>query len=178
MNLYDTLASAMRDEAVRAASKHAPMHSHHEAKSVIEEELDEYWDLVKLNPNKPMVHPTKGYPLTVVQWRQELRDELVQVGAMCVRALHDLCAIEVDNTEMEKALRELYNRCEPTAGSQLPPMKDAGEDLRVADISLVGGMATNYSVYFHCGCSRTPNAGGTVTDRRCADNSCQRFGRR
>ena len=46
------------------------------------------------------------------------------------------------------------------------------------EISSVGGVPTKfYSVYFHCGCSRTPNAGGMVTDRRCADNNCQRLGR-
>lgn len=79
------------DEAIDAASKHARMHSHHEAKAVIEEEFTEYWDLVMLNPRKPMVHPRKGYPLTPEQRLQELREELIQTAAMCVRALVDLC---------------------------------------------------------------------------------------
>lgn len=105
MSDYTIIAAQLRDEAIRAASKHAPMHSHHEAKAVIEEEFDEYWDLVKLNPRKPMTHPTKGHAMTSDQWRQELRDELVQMGAMCVRALHDLCEETADVTEPSVNLR-------------------------------------------------------------------------
>lgn len=82
---------AVYEEAARAADLHDPMHSLHEAHSVIEEEFDEFWDLVKLNPKKPMVHPTKGTPLTVEQWEVELRSELIHTAAMCLRALHDLC---------------------------------------------------------------------------------------
>lgn len=81
----------IEEEAARAALKHKPMNSHHEAHSVILEEFDEYWDLVKLNPAKLMIHPTKGTPLSVGQWREELKTELIQTAAMCVRALHDLC---------------------------------------------------------------------------------------
>lgn len=83
--------TAVRAEFDEANAKHKPMHSHHEARAVIEEEFDEYWDLVKLNPNKPMVHPTKGYILTPEERNENLREELVQIAAMCVRALHDLC---------------------------------------------------------------------------------------
>lgn len=89
-SLYDAVDD-VRNEAARAASLHKPMHSLHEAKSVIEEEFDEFWDLVKLNPKKPMVHPTKGTPLTVEQWHEEIRTELIQTAAMCVRTLSDLC---------------------------------------------------------------------------------------
>ncbi len=88
---FDTIISTVADEALRAASLHKRMNSHHEAHSVIMEEFDEYWDLVKLNPKKPMVHPTKGTPLTVLEYSGELRMELIQTAAMCVRALHDLC---------------------------------------------------------------------------------------
>ena len=84
-------ATRIADEAIRAVSLHKPMNSHHEAKSVIEEEFNEYWDLVKLNPKKPMVHPTKGTPLTVEEWRTELKTELIQTAAVCLRTLHDLC---------------------------------------------------------------------------------------
>lgn len=85
------LSSTIYDEASRAASLYPAFNSHHEAKAVIEEEFDEYWDLVKLNPKKPMVHPTKGTPLTIEDWKRELRTELIQTAAMCLRALHDLC---------------------------------------------------------------------------------------
>lgn len=87
-----SIANEVAREALRAATLHKPMNSHHEAKSVIEEEFNEYWDLVKLNPRKPMTHPTKGYALTPEQRNQELREELIQTAAMCVRAVHDLCS--------------------------------------------------------------------------------------
>lgn len=83
------LALGMAAEAEQAAAKHAPFNSRHEAKAVIEEEFDEFWDLVKLNPKKPLIHPTKGHLMTVEQWQDEMREELVQVGAMCLRAIHD-----------------------------------------------------------------------------------------
>ncbi len=91
VELVQKAVVAVHDEAVRAAEMYPPMHSHHEAHSVIEEEFDEYWDIVKLNPRKPMIHPTKGTPLTVEEYRRELRTELIQTAAMCIRAVADLC---------------------------------------------------------------------------------------
>lgn len=91
--LADTALFLVSDEFKSASAKHKPMNSHHEAKAVIEEEFDEYWDLVKLNPNKQMVHPTKGYLLTPQMRNEEMREELVQMAAMCLRALHDLCEL-------------------------------------------------------------------------------------
>lgn len=88
--LADIAAKAYQ-EAERATALHQPMRSLHEAKAVIEEEFDEFWDLVKLNPNKPMVHPTKGHVLSVEEWKREIRLELIQTAAMCLRAVHDLC---------------------------------------------------------------------------------------
>ena len=52
--------------------------THHEAKAVIEEELDEYWDLVKMV--KPNFVP-KG----------EMREELIDIAAMALKALVSLC---------------------------------------------------------------------------------------
>ncbi len=80
---YDELHMAMDEHTT-------PFHSHHEAKAVIEEELDEYWDLVKLNPRKPMIHPTKGHSMTVEMWKNELRQELRQIAAMAMRAMVNL----------------------------------------------------------------------------------------
>lgn len=90
-SLYDA-ADDVVSEALRATTLHPQtFYNHHEAHSVILEEFDEYWDLVKLNPRKPMFHPTKGYALSVEAWKQELRDELIQTAAMCLRALSELC---------------------------------------------------------------------------------------
>lgn len=88
---FELLLSKIIQEAIRAAEKHRPMASHHEAKAVIEEEFEEYWDLVKLNPKKPMTHPSKGTALSFEGWKAELKLELIQTAAMCLRALHDLC---------------------------------------------------------------------------------------
>lgn len=65
-------------EAGRAAAKHAPMHSHHEAYGVITEEYREYEAEVFKGGSVPR-DPAA------------LRAELVQTAAMCLRALHDLC---------------------------------------------------------------------------------------
>jgi hypothetical protein len=65
-------------EAMRAGEKHPPMHSHHEAYSVIREEFEEYWDEVKKGGSTPR------------DWA-DLQTELIQTAAMCLRALHDLC---------------------------------------------------------------------------------------
>ena len=64
-------------EATVAASKYPRMSSHHEAYAVILEELDEYWDEVKKKSSK--------------RDRFNLRLELIQTAAMCLRTLHDLC---------------------------------------------------------------------------------------
>ena len=66
------------NETIRAMAKHMPMNSFHEAYAVILEEVDEFWDEVKKkNPDK-----------------EKIREELVQIGAMAVRAIAELCIIE------------------------------------------------------------------------------------
>ncbi len=88
----DSLAVDVTKEAYKAAMVHAPMHSHHEAHSVIAEEFDEYWELVMLNPAKgKMWLPSKGIWITPEERKELIRKELTQMGAMCLRALHDLC---------------------------------------------------------------------------------------
>ncbi len=64
-------------EMMRATRKHKPMASWHEAHSVIEEEFDEFWDEVKKGGSVPRDYPA-------------LRTEVIQLAAMCLRALHDL----------------------------------------------------------------------------------------
>ena len=66
-------------EVLRATSIHKPMNSPHEAHSVIEEEFDEFWDEVK-QYNLPKGRDT----------RPRMREELVQLAAMVVRAISDV----------------------------------------------------------------------------------------
>jgi hypothetical protein len=70
-------------EVERAMELYKGIVSLHEAKAVIEEELDEFWDLVKQNPKKLNDLHRK------IRARG-LREELIQTAAMCVRAIVDL----------------------------------------------------------------------------------------
>ena len=67
--------AAVYRELARARTKNGPMHSHHEAWGVIQEELDEVWDEVKRQQPDP----------------QRIIAELVQVAAMCARWAEDVC---------------------------------------------------------------------------------------
>lgn len=61
-------------EAIRAGSKHAPMHSAHEGYAVLREEVDELWEHVKNDT---------GYT-------NDARKEAIQIAAMGVRYVLDL----------------------------------------------------------------------------------------
>lgn len=70
-------------EVNRASGLHKGIVSLHEAKAVIEEELEEFWELVKVNPGK--LSPTEQKTRMV-----KIHEELIQTAAMCVRAIADL----------------------------------------------------------------------------------------
>ena len=74
----DYVVAVVRDEAERAARKHKPMNSHHEAYAVILEEFEEYWAEVQKGGSTP-------------RDPEALKTELIQTAAMCCRALKDLC---------------------------------------------------------------------------------------
>lgn len=65
------------DEVDRAQAKYPTFASSHEGYAVILEELDELWDLVKANKG------VKGSP--------EMTQECIQIAAMAVRFIEDLC---------------------------------------------------------------------------------------
>jgi predicted acylesterase/phospholipase RssA len=70
-------------EVIRARQLHRGMNSLHESYAVILEELDEFWEQVKVNPKKlsPEAQQVR---------MEELRKELIQTAAMCVRSILDL----------------------------------------------------------------------------------------
>lgn len=68
--------NAIADEISAARSKHKPLNSSHEAFAVIKEELDEFWDEVRKK--------------SAERSRENMKNELVQTAAMCVRAISDL----------------------------------------------------------------------------------------
>jgi hypothetical protein len=49
---FRKICEEVRSEIVRAVSLHGSMKSQHEVYAVILEGLDEFWDLVKINPKK------------------------------------------------------------------------------------------------------------------------------
>lgn len=77
------VCSAVNTEVNRAMKLHRGMNSAHEAYGVILEELDEFWDEVKVNPKK--LHPELA-----VKRLENMRTELIQIAAMAIRAVHDL----------------------------------------------------------------------------------------
>lgn len=73
----------VQQEVSRAIELHEGMNCQHEAYAVILEELEEFWEQVKINPKK--LSPANQKLRTA-----KLRSELIQTAAMCVRAIHDL----------------------------------------------------------------------------------------
>lgn len=68
-----TFLEEVAAEVVRARLKHGPMNSLHEAYAVILEELDEFWEEVR----------AQQFDAT------NAHKELVQIAAMCQRAVED-----------------------------------------------------------------------------------------
>ena len=76
---YEVNREVQRAMGLRNGGGHAAMNSPHEAYAVILEELDEYWDEVKIyNPHK-IGRDT----------RPRQREELIQLAAMAIRAIYD-----------------------------------------------------------------------------------------
>jgi NTP pyrophosphatase (non-canonical NTP hydrolase) len=73
----DEALKQIETEYHRANDLYSDLHSNHEAYAVIKEEMDELWDEIKKNKG------TKG--------NNQIRHELIQIGAMVVRYLDNLC---------------------------------------------------------------------------------------
>lgn len=83
-NKYDDVALEVAVEAFRAGTIFPPMNSPHEAAAVIREEFDEYWDEVKKHNTSKPDRDT----------RPRQREELIQLAAMCIRAITDTIDIK------------------------------------------------------------------------------------
>ena len=75
----DAIAQEMAEEAARATALFPAMNSPHEENSIIKEEYDEYWDEVKKHN---LMKPDRDT-------RPRQREELIQLAAMCMRAILD-----------------------------------------------------------------------------------------
>ena len=69
--------SLIKKELIQAKILYPDFHSNHEGYAVIKEEIDELWDAIKKE---------KG-----VRGNEQIKHELIQVAAMAIRFLNDLC---------------------------------------------------------------------------------------
>ena len=76
--LHEAVLQAFSKEEHRARSKFGDFHSAHEGFAVLLEEVDELWDAVRLQEGDP-------------ERADSLRLEAIQVGAMALRFVVDVC---------------------------------------------------------------------------------------
>lgn len=73
----DEALRQIENEFLRASELYPNFHSNHEAYAVIKEEVDELWDAIKKSKE--------------VIGNKQIRQELIQIGAMALRYLNNLC---------------------------------------------------------------------------------------
>ena len=73
-----TIQDEIFREFIKASGRFPAFNSAHEGYAVILEEVDEFWEEVKKNPEK---HP---------ECKENMRKECTRIAAMCLRFLHDL----------------------------------------------------------------------------------------
>lgn len=78
-------------ELAKARATHAHMNSHHEGYAVILEELDELWEVCKMNTHKFRQVTSDDVQELRRQKRAAMRKEALQVAAMAVRFIEDVC---------------------------------------------------------------------------------------
>ena len=79
---WSTATHAIQEECNRACERYPQFNSAHEGYAVILEEMDELWDEVKKSPKK--------------RDPKAMRLEAIQVAAMAIRFLIDLCEEETN----------------------------------------------------------------------------------
>lgn len=77
-------------ELCKAKETHAPMNGHHEGYAVILEELDELWEVCKRNTHKFGSEAAVRVEQRKFK-REAMRKEALQVAAMAVRFIEDVC---------------------------------------------------------------------------------------
>ena len=75
MSKFNKIVEDIQTEYIKAVSKHGSFNSAHEGFAVLNEEIDELWDEVKKRDKS----------------KANMRKEAVQVAAMAVRFIHDVC---------------------------------------------------------------------------------------
>lgn len=77
----------VQEELEFAQKKFRPMASEHEGFAILKEEVDELWEAIRMKQNDP-------------KRSEQVRKEAVQVAAMAMRFLEDLCSGE-ENIQQE-----------------------------------------------------------------------------
>lgn len=77
LEAFNSVVCDVVDELEFATSKFGPFHSAHEGYGVILEELDELWDEIKAKQGERSI--------------EKMRAEAVQVAAMAMRFMMDIC---------------------------------------------------------------------------------------
>jgi hypothetical protein len=80
----------VHEEIIRARAKHGEQnfHSAHEGFAVLDEERDELWDEVKMNPLR--YHAATDNDARALH-RSYMRKEAIQLAAMAVRFIVEVC---------------------------------------------------------------------------------------
>jgi hypothetical protein len=86
----DSVLREVGAELKNARSTHAPMNGHHEGYAVILEELDELWVECKSNTHAKNT-PESERPALREAKRMRMRKEALQVAAMAIRFIEDVC---------------------------------------------------------------------------------------
>jgi hypothetical protein len=82
---------AVAAELAQARQTHAPMNSHHEGYAVILEELDELWEVCKHNTHVKGEPTPRNIEQIRAAKRADMRKEALQVAAMAIRFIEDIC---------------------------------------------------------------------------------------
>lgn len=99
MSNTQSILEEVAKELTKAEEKFASFNSSHEGYAVLLEEVDELWDVVKLNPKKNNLPVTLGKPLSDDEHRKLqnehrtklMRAEAIQVAAMAIRFIKCVC---------------------------------------------------------------------------------------
>lgn len=82
----DAVLSEVHQEFLRASTVYKPFNTFHEGYAIIKEELDELWDEIK----STHYNRRDGND----ELNREIRKEAIQVAAMAIRLVVDLCGDE------------------------------------------------------------------------------------
>jgi hypothetical protein len=91
------IVSVIIDELEKATKKFGNFNSAHEGYAVILEEMDELWDIVKLNPVKIKATDRRFFSRQMKEiWqnhthKEMMKKEVIQVAAMAIRFIRDCC---------------------------------------------------------------------------------------